>query len=563
MNFDGLNAEIEGIVRYFAPIENFKQQSLHKEHDFCNLTNYNLTLKEMKLLLRLFSIALATLLLIACSKETNSSTPANDNYPLRTRAVIPDDFDWENADWMPTPSGQAQIPMPWGGQGSISGFYGLDVVNDYHKQDGWRMVYYTFRDYGEELIDPYFVLYNVYRGTLRFYFFLSNPYIGESTYLQDALYLNHTTGISSNILNYLGSEIVDVSNNTAQFNQIQPKMLNGAAPLAGRRWYMMEYEMAYDPNIINCSSDQATLSWGLNYYNIDKITLDGTAKGEIYGTIGGSDNFLNDAKSTIGKGMLSVVGLGTLEKLTINEKTGENKIGLNNNAFKSIVSGVKSAISSSSAGLPGMAIGFLNSVFGGNSESSSQIVSLKSKTSISLSGNFSSLGSVSSTPIEFKIPGTVIRPNSSGYIPLYNEPLGVLYWKDGVTVQIDETVSVTIEPDEIMGTGNYRVLHHTASDRYQDYSQYVIVNPAVSKVADVSILAQSVYAVTTTAALLEFPLIGTMYDSPWESDAPIPDLAGVAIHLLLEVKPKDGSPSTYITKTFYADTYTWTTNYLN
>ena len=54
MNFDGLNAEIEGIVRYFAPIENFKQQSLHKEHDFCNLTNYNLTLKEMKLLLRLF-----------------------------------------------------------------------------------------------------------------------------------------------------------------------------------------------------------------------------------------------------------------------------------------------------------------------------------------------------------------------------------------------------------------------------------------------------------------------------------------------------------------------------
>lgn len=517
----------------------------------------------MKLLLRFFSFSLVTLLLIACSKETSPLTQTQSDYSLRTRAVFPDEFDWENADWMPTPSGQAQIPMPWGGQGSLSGFYGLDVVNDYHKKDGWRIVYSTFRDYGEELIDPYFVLYNVYRGTLRIYFFLTNPYIGESTYLQDVLYLNYTTGINSNILNFLGSEIVDVSKKVAKFDQIQPKMLNGASPLAGRRWYMIEYEMAYDPNIMNYSSDQVTLSWGLNYYDIDEIILDGTSKGEIYGTIGGSNDFLSDAKSTIGKGALSVVGLGTLEKLTINEKTGENKIGLNMNAFKSIVSGIKSAISSSSAGLPGMAIGFLSSVFGGNSESSTQIVSLKSKASISLSGKFSSHGSVSSTPIDFKIPGTIIRTNSSGYIPLYNEPLGVLYWKGGATVQINEIVSVTMEQDDIMGTGEYRVLHHAASDSQKDYSQYVIINPAVSKVADVSILSQTVYAVTTDSTLLEFPLTGTMYDSPWEGDNPIPDIASVAIQLLIKVKPKDGSPATYITKTFYADNYTWTTKYLN
>lgn len=87
-----------------------------------------------------------------------------------TRSVVPEEFDWEEADWMPTPPGQAMIPMPWGGQGSISGFYGLEIVNDYLKKDGWRLVYSTFRNYGEELVDPYFVMYNVYRGTLRVFF---------------------------------------------------------------------------------------------------------------------------------------------------------------------------------------------------------------------------------------------------------------------------------------------------------------------------------------------------------------------------------------------------------
>ena len=425
------------------------------------------------------------------------------------------------------------------------------------------MVYSTFRDYGEELIDPYFVLYNIYRGTLRIYFFLTNPYIGESTYLQDMLSYNHSYGVRSNLLNYLGSEIVDANVKVGTYNQIQPKMLNGAAPLAGRRWYMFEYEMAYDPNINQLTSDQISLTWYLNYYDIDEIKLNGTSKGEIYGTVGGSGDFMSDAKSTVANGVLSAVGLGTLEKLTINEETGENKIGLNNKIFKGIVSGIQGALSSSSAGLPGMAIGFLSSVFGGNSESSSQVVSLKSNATISLSGTSSSHGSVSSTPIEFKIPGTVISPNTSGYIPLYNESMGVFYWRGGATVDIIESVRTTIEPDDIMNTGNYKVTYQTAVDRQQDYSKYIIINPTVAEVADVSIISQKVYAETKEAGLQEFPLSGVKYDSPWESDAPIPDVNNVCIQVLVKVQPKNGIPATYITKTFYADKFTWTTRNVN
>ena len=153
----------------------------------------------MRQVLEYFSIILVIFISFACSKKTPLADFEAGKMSLLTRSVSPEEFDCETADWMPTPSGQALIPMPWGGQGSISGFYGLDVVNDYHKKDGWRLVYSTFRDYGEELIDPYFVLYNVYRGTIRIYFFLTNPYIGESTYLQDMLTLNYTTGVTSNI----------------------------------------------------------------------------------------------------------------------------------------------------------------------------------------------------------------------------------------------------------------------------------------------------------------------------------------------------------------------------
>ena len=518
---------------------------------------------------RYINIAIGIIIILlsySCTKTESSNPEDAKSSIIRTRAVTPDAFEWDTSDWMPTPSGQPKIPMPWGGQGSISDFYGLDIVNDYHRKDGWRMVYSTFRDYGEELVDPYFVLYNVYRGTLRIYFFITSPYIGTSTYLQDVLYLNNTTGATSNILNYLDGSVVNIKKNISKYDQIQPKTLNGAAPLTGRRWYMMEYEMAYDPNLSKLSSSQITMSWGLNYYNIDKITIDGKSQGEIYGTIGGPDNFLNDAKNTACEGALSIVGLGTLEKLSINDKTGDNKIGLPKEAFKSIVSGIKGALSSASGGLPGMAIGFMNSVFGGNSESSTKVVSLRSKTSINLSGTFSSHGSVSSTPIDFKIPGTIIPHNSTGYVPLYNEPLGIIYWKGGAIVNIDETISTTMEPDEINGSGEYRVVHHRASDRQQDYSKYVIINPSVEEIANVSILSQTVYAVTTDdigQSLIEFPLVGTIYDNPWESDAPLPEVEGVCIKLLIEVKPNDGTPVTYITKTFYADDYTWSVKHIN
>ena len=54
----------------------------------------------------------------SCSDD--SKTDWNLAPSLITRSVVTPDFDWENADWMPTPAGYARIPVPWIGAGSLS-----------------------------------------------------------------------------------------------------------------------------------------------------------------------------------------------------------------------------------------------------------------------------------------------------------------------------------------------------------------------------------------------------------------------------------------------------------
>lgn len=95
----------------------------------------------------------------------------NESTPISTRAIPTPEFDWENCDWMPTPKGQSPIPSPWVGQGSIVSVYGIDVVNDRKASDGWLLLYNSFNSTATgPLVNPYFILYNKYRGLMRIFF---------------------------------------------------------------------------------------------------------------------------------------------------------------------------------------------------------------------------------------------------------------------------------------------------------------------------------------------------------------------------------------------------------
>lgn len=120
--------------------------------------------------------------IISChDKVTIESLP---DLTLSTRAISTPHFDWENVDYMPTPPGQTSIPSPWIGQGSIASNIGIDISNDRKASDGWELVYNTFDSKSQgNLINPYFVLYNKYRGIMRIFLYTTTQFVGSSSYL--------------------------------------------------------------------------------------------------------------------------------------------------------------------------------------------------------------------------------------------------------------------------------------------------------------------------------------------------------------------------------------------
>ena len=472
----------------------------------------------------------------------------------------PEEFDWETEDWMPTPQGQTKIPIPWVGQGSLVGLYGLDVVNDYKKIDGWRLLYSTFSDTGAEpLVNPYFMLYNIYRGTLRVYLYVTTPFVSTSSYLQDGLSVVSSNGVSSNMLNYLGRTIIDIDSTNVSFNQIQPRPLNGAAPLATGRWYMMEYEIAYDPIISSLDCHKIQLAWNLNYVNISNIHIDGGEKTSINGTFGSSarsnsnkfNDIVHETKDLAINGSFAALGLEYLNAMK-DDDNGKNKIGISKNVFKALLSGASSAMSSFASGLPTIAFDIFNAVFGGKNGASMQQVSLTANAEMTLRGEASESGSFPSMPISWWVPGSIIPSSVQGFVPLYNEPLGVFYWNGNDKVNVSNTTVVTSEPDDIMNTGTYKVYHKTMRIDLMDYAVGLKINPYLLDHADVTVVSEDVIAVghgKITGQTTRFEEV--KYDNPYEGSwSEIPDIACFLLKYLIKVQPKDGSPASYICKTF-------------
>ena len=228
--------------------------------------------------------------------------------PVSTRSIPTPTFDWENADWMPTPSGQSRIPSPWVGQGSIASIYGMDVINDRKSSDGWVLLYNTFETKAPgPLVNPYFILYNKYRGIMRIFLYTTTQFISPSTYLQDGISIisNH----KSSLLNFMGEAIVDGSKNKETYSQMQPAPDDGSLPLASNKWYMMQYELAYDEQIAQLPYNSIQLNWYMNYYNVEKIDLNGDFVGTIKSAIGSSSgNNIFSGLGNVGK----VTGTGIL-----------------------------------------------------------------------------------------------------------------------------------------------------------------------------------------------------------------------------------------------------------
>ena len=211
------------------------------------------------------------------------------------------------------------------------------------------------------------------------------------------------------MLRFLGKDIIDATESPTSYTQVEGRLDNGSSPLASRKWYMMQYELAYDPNISSYNPNYMYLSWNINYCNIAGINLGGEQVGTIAGTIGVADasTTLQTVKDEVtgittaaGSGVLSSIGVNFLDKNAIGEN-GDNKLGLPKTVFKEIFSGIKSALSGSVQDLPkALAKGILNIIFGSTTTQPIP-VNLQFKTQITMEGTLAEQGAFPSTPFTF------------------------------------------------------------------------------------------------------------------------------------------------------------------
>lgn len=493
----------------------------------------------------------------ACHKEEIIDIPQEKPKLIMTKSISPDVFDWEIIDYMPTPSGQTPISVPWIGSGSLAGSHTLDVINDYKKVDGWKLLYSTFSENASgPLVNPYFVLYNIYRGTLRIYLYVTTQFSQTSSYLRDALSINCSSGISSNMLDFTQGGIINPDAAIICVNQIQPEPINGGAPFASNKWYMVEYEIAYDSNIQNLTYQDAHLVWQLDFCTVSEIELDGKSNSTINSVVSETSNnnlfgSLSNTLSPIIKGAVAIGSMGYLEK----QKQNEKMMGLDSTTFNWIYNGIKSVVNSLPSGFPGFVASVANAVIGGATSSSTPVVNLKAETEIRLKGSSETYGSFPSMPISWYIPGTEINSTAQGYVPLENNPLGVIGWNGDNKNTVNIKTDVYYLPDDIMNTGRvYEHRNSTAQLARTDYSSCIEFNPDVLEVANVMILSHDVVASANGSSFYSFPMEEITYDSPWESeDILYPYYNQILARFIIKVEPKNGAPVTYIYKTFDLD----------
>lgn len=508
-------------------------------------------------------------ILAGCTKSDLISDALNDVKISQTRATPTLYFDWEHIDWMPTPPGQSLIPVPWVGQGSIASTYGLDVVNDRVAADGWELLYSTFNPNAPgQLVNPYFILYNKYRGIMRIFLYITTPFVTQSSYVQDALAIvsNHTTSM----LSFLGRDWIDATaESPVVYEQMQPTPTDGSLPLAANKWYMMQYEIAYDPNITNIPYNEIQFSWRLNYYEVDKINLGGSIVGELQGIIGATKsnffaplkNATTEAFQVIGTGAFSVVGKDFILNHATNVETGANSLGLKPAVFKDLYNGISSALKSSVSNLPSAIMKILSATLGGGG-SSTKPISLSLKADISLKGDATSYGSIPSSPTSMWVPGTNIPDDAVGIVPLYNKPLGILSFVGKPKIEIPVDMWLENRPDPFDPDHGGFVVECQVAHMPQniDYSEYLQINPAVLEVADVTIIKQDLVITGIDWDKAKTDIIDvnpSAYHYEWGGDYQFalmyPKEMKFHVRFCVKVTPKNGAPESVIVKTFQLD----------
>ena len=349
-------------------------------------------------------ISFSLVFLAGCKPNLDTATlkpAANPHSGARIDASYPLNWDTNESDHVKMPTVYPiSISSPWDGGGEVTNMED-NMKNDYHKADGWVLLYNTFNT---ATIPPYyfFVLYNRYRGLMRIYAYRDgNGNEGvESTSLFHAFNLSDASS-NTPLLNYGAQGIVNLDQNSRSSG------LAVAGDVLPRGWYAVEYELAYDQNY---AANVVFLDWKFRGINDAKVSLNGSQTGDLTGKVaidGGSSsntfNFSNASNIAINNsnGAVSVLGKAADDASII------SKLG------SAALDGVTDAITE---GVSGIVKGIFSGIFGSGQE---QETHLTLTSQLSLTGTIASQAGL----IGEELP----IPNGGSGDWITNGALGVFY----------------------------------------------------------------------------------------------------------------------------------------
>lgn len=497
----------------------------------------------------------SVLILMSCKKDLPVSSIAVD--ASQNKAPTPPfPFNWQTADFMPTPPGTS-ILVPWASGSNKN--YNTDIAFDFKSSDGWSLVYNTFNT--TSLSSPaFFALYNKYRGLLRFYLYLFPSSPTPSTYINHGINLNGSA--TPYILNYIGQDVVDINTKLRSTTGIQKYQIQSTGG-----WYVMQYEIPYDPSIASTPYQNLDFQWYSKSINITQVSLSGSVNGTLKGSITqpGSTPTIGGTIQQIVKGSFEVTGPSFLG-LALGET------GLPDATSQKLQQSVLDVING------GIVKNFLSALVGGSSGTTQQ-VNLTLNAQIGLAGTLTNSTGLANPSLV--IPGLVGSQTAIGLTPGYNSPMGVFYLSAKPKIKI-----VDVETGEFInipqGFGAQYSRHkHTYTIDNSSFA--TIFNPAVinstSTGAHIENLTQQLLMITPALYLGALgPLFGTVtsdgtveqignytdvrsnltystrFQTKYGNSLPFHQThGGMGIRFIFDVVSNNGAVRVKIVKTFWAD----------
>ena len=406
---------------------------------------------------------------LSCEKyelEPTSSSPTNAR--LKSTYIETPFFNWDSTLNTIPYKPNLSPNLPWMGNSTT---IPTDISYDHKKTDGWTSLYNFFM---ENETYPCLFLYNIYRGTVRVYY-----YHTVESKTGNLLQYNIDIEGENSILNFETKFPYPIDNNDSirSIMKIASSTLDG---LTNNHWYYFEFETSFDPNISQLSDQNNKINFSTQVSQVSNLLINGSQNGTIKGSINASSN-----SSLLSIGSLSFSNSKVTNTahsiITSGEANGSDKAEetLLDKALEHAESGISNAIESAAGKIASNALSLItnpaaslfNSFIGAETSTNKSYANLKISTDINLTGTIST--QYPNFNHKLNVPGT-LHNGTGSWLPHYDKPLGVWNITHTPTIKWQEAYD------------KHEPWNQTSPIMYQQFYEIdnssfsVLINPAIN-----------------------------------------------------------------------------------